>query len=186
MATAYSLCPLLFSLKSWLLAITDMEQLVRELLVHHPERWVRHHLASFPADYFRVFDSTEVSRHLEAMLTLTDDRPVHVWAESECGGVWRVDVVGYDAFQFLSTVCTLLAVSGLSILDGWVFTSQAPPPDPTASVPRRVSGPKRPGRPSAPGGPDRRPRIVDVFRVRPLRGRPSSRTGRSSRTSCAI
>ena len=141
MATAYSLCPLSFCLKSWLLAITDMEQLVRELLVHHPERWVRHHLASFPADYFRVFDSTEVSRHLEAMLTLTDDRPVHVWAESECGGVWRVDVVGYDAFQFLSTVCTLLAVSGLSILDGWVFTSQAPPPDPTSSVPRRVSGP---------------------------------------------
>ena len=98
--------------------MADMEQLERELLVRHPERWVRHHLASFPADYFRVFDSTEVSRHLEAMLTLTDDRPVHVRAESECGGVWRVDVVGYDAFQFLSTVCTLLAVSGLSI-SGW-------------------------------------------------------------------
>ena len=149
--------------------MADMEQLERELLARHPERWVRHHLASFPADYFRVFDSTEVSRHLEAMLTLTDDRPVHVRAESECGGVWRVDVVGYDAFQFLSTVCTLLAVSGLSILDGRVFTSQPPPSEPTAPVSRRVPGPKRPARPSDPSGPDRRPRIVDVFRVRPLR-----------------
>ncbi len=112
--------------------MADMEQLERELLARHPERWVRHHLASFPADYFRVFDSAEVSRHLEAMRTLTDDRPVHVRAESECGGVWRVDVVGYDAFQFLSTVCTLLAVSGLSILDGRVFTSQPPPSAPTS------------------------------------------------------
>ena len=61
--------------------MADMEQLARELLVHHPERWVRHHLASFPVDYFRVFDCTEVSRHLEAMLNLSDDRPVHVRAE---------------------------------------------------------------------------------------------------------
>jgi [glutamine synthetase] adenylyltransferase / [glutamine synthetase]-adenylyl-L-tyrosine phosphorylase len=149
--------------------MADMEQLARDLLVHHPERWVRHHMASFPADYFRVFDSSEVSRHLEAMLTLTDDRPVHVRAESESGGVWRVDVVGYDAFQFLSTVCTMLAVSGLSILDGRVFTSQPPPPDPLASFSRRIASLKRPARPSAPSGPDRRPRIVDVFRVRPVR-----------------
>ncbi|MGZ3382853.1 MAG: hypothetical protein ACXVBB_21690, partial [Isosphaeraceae bacterium] len=149
--------------------MADMVQLERELLARHPERWVHHHLASFPADYFRVFDSTAVSRHLEAMLTVTDDRPVHVRAESECDGVWRVDVVGYDAFQFLSTVCTLLAVSGLTILDGRVFTSQPPPSEPTAPVSRRVPGPKRPARPSDPSEPDRRPRIVDVFRVRPLR-----------------
>ncbi len=148
--------------------MADMEQLARELLVHHPERWVRHHLASFPVDYFRVFDCTEVSRHLEAMLNLSDDRPVHVRAEPQRGGLWRIDVVGYDAFQFLSTVCTLLAVSGLSIIDGRVFTSQ-PPADSTAPVHRRAAGLKRAGRLSAPSSPDRRPRIVDVFRVRPVR-----------------
>ena len=42
-------------------------------------------------------------------------------------------------------------------------------PIPLLSVPRRVPGPKRPARLAAPSGPDRRPRIVDVFRVRPLR-----------------
>jgi glutamate-ammonia-ligase adenylyltransferase len=147
----------------------DMEQLARELIGRHPERWVRHHLASFPAEYFRVFDGSQVSRHLEAVLTLTDDRPVHVRAESEGEGVWRVEVVGYDAFQFLSTVCTLFAVRGLSIYEGRVFTSQPPPPDSTSSVPRRIAGPKRPSRPVATSVPDRRPRIVDVFRVRPVR-----------------
>ena len=166
--------------------MADMEQLERELSVRHPERWVRHHLASFPADYFRVFDSTEVSRHLEAMLTLTDDRPVHVRAESESGGVWRVDVVGYDAFQFLSTVCTLLAVSGLSILMGGFSHPSLRRRIPLLQFPGGFAGPKRPARPSASSGPDRRPRIVDVFRVRPLAHRPSSRTGRSFRKSCAI
>jgi hypothetical protein len=113
-----------------------------------------------------------VSRHLEAMRTLTDDRPVHVRAESECGGVWRVDVVGYDAFQFLSTVCTLLAVSGLSILDGRVFTSQPPPSEPTAPV-------SRVDRTAGPGS------SMSFGSARSAR-RPSGRTGRSSRTSCAI
>ncbi len=164
--------PFLLCLKSQLLTMAELEQLERELLVRHPERWVRHHLASFPADYFRAFDIGDVSRHLEAMLTLTDDRPVHVRAEAENGGVWKVDVVGYDAFQFLSTVCTLLAVSGLSILDGRVFTSQPPPSEPAAAVSKRSPGPKRASRPSASGKPDRRPRIVDVFRVRPLRPQP--------------
>ena len=167
--------------------MADMEQLERELLARHPERWVRHHLASFPADYFRVFDSAEVSRHLEAMLTLTDDRPVHVRAESECGGVWRVDVVGYDAFQFLSTVCTLLAVSGLTILDGRVFTSQPPPPEPTV-----FGFPGGFRAPSVPRG--RRPRVdrtvgpgssMSFGSARSAR-RPSGRTGRSSRMSSAI
>ena len=41
-------------------------------------------------------------------------------------GEWWVDVVGYDAFQFLSTLSTLLAVRGLSIVEGRVFTSQPP------------------------------------------------------------
>ena len=151
--------------------MAELQQLERELLTRHPERWVRHHLASFPPDYFRVFDSAEVSRHLDAMLTLCDDRPVQVRAEHLGGGLWQVDVVGYDAFQFLSTVCTLLAVSGLSIVDGRVFTSQPPPANPALAVPRRASGPKRFTRAAA-GGPDRRPRIVDVFRVRPVRPQP--------------
>ncbi len=166
--------------------MAELEQLERELLTRHPERWVRHHLASFPPDYFRVFDSAEVSRHLDAMLTLCDDRPVQVRAEHLGGGVWQVDVVGYDAFQFLSTVCTLLAVSGLSIVDGRVFTSQPPPANPALAVPRRASGPKRF---TSGGGWWAGPPAQDRRCLSGPPGPPCSRsspTGTSSRTSCAI
>ena len=131
-----------FSLRDWLLAMPDMAQLERELMSRHPESWVRHHLASFPREYFQVFEGPELSRHLELLQGLSDDRPVAIHAESEAGGVWKVVVVGYDAFQFLSTLCTLLAVRGLSILEGRVFTSQPPPPEPTTPAPRRAAAAK--------------------------------------------
>jgi glutamate-ammonia-ligase adenylyltransferase len=145
------------------------EKLERELLSLHPAPWVRHMLASFPDAYFRSFDSSQVSRHLEALRSLSDDRPVAVFAQGESAGIWRVDVVGYDAFQFLSTLCSLLVVRGLSILEGRVFTSQ--PPETTAHPPRRGAGPRYVPRGGATAEPSRRPRIVDVFHVRSVRGR---------------
>lgn len=148
----------------------DMAQLERELMSRHPESWVRYHLASFPHEYFQVFERPELSRHLELLQGLSDDRPVAIDAESEPGGVWKVVVVGYDAFQFLSTLCTLLAVRGLSILEGRVFTSQPPPPEPTTPAQRRATPPRRVPRTAPTAGPDRRARIVDVFRVRPVHG----------------
>ena len=145
-----------------------MAQLERELMSRHPGPWVHHFLVSFPRDYFQAFDSRELSRHLDLLQGLCDDRPVAIRAESEAGGVWRVDVVGYDAFQFLSTLCTLFAVGGLAILEGRVFTSQPPPPDAAAPPPRRGVQPRRLQRTASAAGPDRRARIVDVFRVRPI------------------
>jgi [glutamine synthetase] adenylyltransferase / [glutamine synthetase]-adenylyl-L-tyrosine phosphorylase len=150
----------------------EKQKLERELLAHHPEPWVRHLLASFPEAYFRSFDSSQVSRHLEAMRSASDDRPVVVHVEAESAGVWRLDVVGYDAFQFLSTLCALLVVRELSILEGRVFTSQ--PPAAVAPAPRRGAGPRHPPRSGAPAEPGRRPRIVDVFHVRSVRGRNES------------
>jgi glutamate-ammonia-ligase adenylyltransferase len=147
----------------------EMAELESELMGRHPERWVHHFLASFPDTYFQSFDGAAVSRHLEAMRSLTDDRPVRVHVEPDSDGGWRVDVVGYDAFQFLSTLCTLLAVRGLSIREGRVFTSH-PPTQSTTGL-RRASGPRHPPRPSQATVPDRRPRIVDVFRVRPVQTR---------------
>jgi glutamate-ammonia-ligase adenylyltransferase len=147
----------------------EMAKLESELLDRHPERWVRHMLASFPDTYFQSFDSAAVSRHLDAIRFVTDEHPVHVQVEPESDGGWRVDVVGYDAFQFLSTLCTLLAVRGLSIREGWVFTSQ--PPSQDAPGPKRASGPRHTPRSSPRADPDRRPRIVDVFRVRSVQAR---------------
>ena len=88
---------------------------------------------------------------------------VEAWPEGP--GAWRVEAVGYDAFQFLSTVCTLLAIHGLEIVEGQAFTSD-PRAAPSHPSPRRWRRPGRPPAPSPVRDPDRRPRIVDRFLVR--------------------
>ena len=155
----------------------DKEKLERELTANHPEPWVRHLLASFPDAYFRGFDSSQVSRHLSAMRSVSDERPVVVHAEPESEGVWRLDVVGYDAFQFLSTLCALLVVRELSIAEGRVYTSR--PPDLTTPTPRRGPGPRHAQRNRTTEEPDRRPRIVDVFHVQMVRAATRLQTGTS-------
>jgi glutamate-ammonia-ligase adenylyltransferase len=144
----------------------DPARLASELTDRYPEPWVRHHLATFSADYFAAFSAEDVSRHLGRVLALSDEHPVavEVWP---CGpGAWRVEAVGFDAFQFLSTLCTLLAIHGLSIVEGRAFTSDPRRAPSSEAAPRRF---RRPGRPSATTlarEPDRRPKIVDRFRVR--------------------
>src|SRR3954468_188891 len=127
----------------WLVAMPDLAKLESELIVGYPAPWVRHHLATFPEGYFEAFDETAIGRHIGAMMELTDTRSVRVLAEAEGEDVWRIDVVGYDAFQFLSTLCTLLAVRGLAILEGQVFTSQCIGPAVVRSSARRGPQPRR-------------------------------------------
>jgi [glutamine synthetase] adenylyltransferase / [glutamine synthetase]-adenylyl-L-tyrosine phosphorylase len=149
----------------------DLARLQSALLDCFPESWVRHHLESFQTAYFEAFDAVEVARHLGMMPGLTDQKPVAVQARPAGPGAWWVDVVGYDCFQFLSTLCNLLAVRGFSIVEGRVFTSQPPPRAPERTTRRVSTWPARPPRPAA-GGPDRRPKIVDVFRVEHQPGAP--------------
>ncbi|MEA2630767.1 MAG: [glutamine synthetase] adenylyltransferase / [glutamine synthetase]-adenylyl-L-tyrosine, partial [Chloroflexota bacterium] len=158
----------------------DLTRLETTLRDRFPERWVRHHLDSFSAAYFEAFDAEDVARHLGLVRELDDEHlvfarawPVEAVAVADAGAGtgedrWWVEVVGYDAFQFLSTLCNLLAVHGLSIVEGRVFTSQPPPPV-TSPTARRFSS--RPGLPSRtprpkPQEPDRRRKIVDRFLVR--------------------
>ncbi|HEV3121096.1 MAG TPA: hypothetical protein VGY53_04305 [Isosphaeraceae bacterium] len=149
----------------------DLASLQSALIGRFPESWVRHHLESFQAAYFEAFDEADVARHLGMMPGLTDQKPVAVQARSAGPGAWRVDVVGYDCFQFLSTLCNLLAVRGFSIVEGRVFTSQPPPRSPDQPARKGGAWPGRPPRPTV-GEPDRRPKIVDVFRVELQPGAP--------------
>jgi glutamate-ammonia-ligase adenylyltransferase len=148
----------------------DLDRLASELTARHPEPWVRHHLSSFQQPYFESFDAEEISRHLALITGLNDAHPVAAQVRPAGDGDWWVEVVGYDAFQFLSTLCSLLAIRGLSIVEGQVFTSQPPPrePQPARSPLRRRPPGARPTRPTPTRGPDRRRRIVDRFRVRPM------------------
>ena len=70
--------------------------------------------------------------------------------------------VGYDAFEFLSTLCNLLAVHGLSIVEGRVFTSRPPPRDRVVSAGSKAPVPPGPGAgPSAVEGAGARPAAQD-------------------------
>jgi glutamate-ammonia-ligase adenylyltransferase len=151
----------------------DLVQLESELRTEFPASWVRQYLASFPRDYFAAFESSEIRHHVELMLQVNDDRPVAVRAWPEADGQWTVAIVGYDAFQLLSTACTLLAVGGWSILEGRVFTSfpAALEPEGSPAIGRRAVPFRRIIRSSDSPRFDRRPRIVDVFRVRPAHHR---------------
>ena len=152
------------------------------LLRDHPEGWVDHLLHSFPTEYAERFEAEAMGRHLGMIRALSPDHPVLVAAERLDDGAWRVEIVGFDAFQMLSTVCSLLAVHRLAILEAAIFTSDAPP-DPAVAPRVRPTALGRPGagrwpshrpiRPSASADsdtPDRRRKIVDVFKVRPVGG----------------
>jgi [glutamine synthetase] adenylyltransferase / [glutamine synthetase]-adenylyl-L-tyrosine phosphorylase len=154
----------------------DLTRLEAELGERYPASWVRYHLDSFNPAYFEAFDTEEVSRHMTLLRALDDEHLVfaRAWpADPEPGpgdDRWWVEVVGYDAFQFLATLCNLLAVRGLSIAEGSVFTSR-----PTSGTPPMGRRPTfRPGPGGRAGrtsdrGPDRRPKIVDRFLVRRAR-----------------
>ena len=167
----------------------DLVRLESELVSRYPPAWVRRHLTSFREAYFAAFDAEAVARHLGRIIALTDEQPVAVAALPEGPCTWCVEVVGYDAFQLLSTLCTLLAIHGLSIIEGQAFTSD-PRHANAISIPKRW---KRAGRPLAASStrdPDRRPRIVDRFGFAGL-ARPSARpTGMrfrpSSRRWCGL
>ena len=149
----------------------------RSLLDRHPEPWVDHLLDAFPPEYLLGFDADRLAGHLDLIRQLAADHPARVRAEPGPDATWRVEVVGYDAFQLLSTVCSLLALHGLSIVEAHIFTSEPPAEEPAHARPRPAfagrAGPGRGGPPAlpwpiskGPTGPDRRRKIVDVFLVR--------------------
>ncbi|CAN5914465.1 hypothetical protein BH23PLA1_BH23PLA1_04960 [soil metagenome] len=153
----------------------ELAKIRKELLDQFPETWVDQHLKSFQGRYFQTFDPEDLACQLRMITELADDRRVIVKARPIGSGPpeWRVAIAGYDAFQFLSTVCRLLAIHGLWIVAGRIFTSEPPPePSSTASKAVRRMGPRSVTRPTMRRkplrGPDRRRKIIDVFRVRSM------------------
>ena len=128
----------------------DLTRIESDLTGRYPEPWVLHHLASFRAPYFAAFDGEDIARHLGRSLALTDEQPVAVETWPEGPGAWRVEAVGFDAFQLLSTLCTLLAIHGLSIVEGQAFTSD-PRLAPAPPAPRRRGRLDRPPARGPPG-----------------------------------
>ncbi len=143
----------------------DLARLETELVSRYPEAWVRPHLASFPAPYFETFDADDISQQLGRIMALSDERPIVVEVWPERPGAWRVEVVGYDAFQLLATLGSLLAIHGFSIVEASDSLHASTAREPARPIAKRGVVTRRPALPTPSRGPDRRPKLVDRFRV---------------------
>jgi glutamate-ammonia-ligase adenylyltransferase len=109
--------------------------------------------------YREVFSQEEIDRHRVLIRRLSEKRPVIVETSDLDSGAWRLTIVGYDYLGELSVISGLLLAHGFDIVDGQIFTDQT----------SRGS--------DAPSG--GRPKIVDVFTVKPVSGNVSDETWRA-------
>lgn len=122
-------------------------------------------VARMDLDYFTAFPSNVLATHVKQAASLTPDRPCEVSIVDAPGGRCTVTVVAYDYFSEFATICGLLSAFGLNIEEGQIYTfAEAATPGSTRSG--WADGPRtRPrGRPGL-----SRKKIVDVFRVQPVR-----------------
>ncbi len=116
------------------------------------------------AEYFRRFEPAAIARHIALAARLTPEHPCEIAIEEQPGEHFALTVVAYDYFSEFATICGLLSAFGLNIEEGQIYTF--------------VEGAAAPGRTGAPGSFRRlkirpglsRKKIVDVFRVQPVRG----------------
>ena len=117
-------------------------------------------------DYFKAFTPEILAAHIKQAATLTPEHLCELSVIDGPGDRCTITIVAYDYFSEFATICGLLSAFGLDIEEGQIYTF-ADSPALTAARPSWSGGPRvRPkGRPGL-----RRKKIVDVFRVRPVRG----------------
>lgn len=117
------------------------------------------------AEYFRRFEPATIARHIGMAAQLTPERPCQVAITEQRDQRFELTIVAYDYFSEFATICGLLSAFGLNIEEGQIYTfvegsSAAARTTPAAGYRQRPKG--RPGL--------GRKKIVDVFRVQPVRG----------------
>ncbi len=116
-------------------------------------------------DYFAAFPAKILAAHIKLVAALSPDHLCEVSIVDAPGERCTITIVAYDYFSEFATICGLLSAFGLNIEEGQIYTfaeGQAP----AAARSTWSDGPRiRPkGRPGL-----SRKKIVDVFRVQPVR-----------------
>ncbi len=127
--------------------------------VHGPPR-VQEHVLRMTPSYRQAFDADTLARHADMAARLGPDNLAEVEARPLTESLWEVTLVAYDYLGELSLITGLLFVYGMNIIEGQVFTYEESPA----------------------GG---RRKIVDVFIVRPVRGRADQETWQRYRDDLA-
>ena len=117
-------------------------------------------------DYFTAFPPKILAGHITLAAALTPDRPSELSIVDGPGDRCTITIVAYDYFSEFATICGLLSAFGLNIEEGQIYTFVESPSPPAART-SGIGGPR--ARPKSRPGLSRK-KIVDVFRVQPVRG----------------
>ncbi|MBA2487170.1 MAG: hypothetical protein H0V35_13960, partial [Nitrospira sp.] len=117
-------------------------------------------------DYFTAFPPQILACHIEQAAALTPDRLCDVSVVDAPDDRCTITLVAYDYFSEFATICGLLSAFGLNIEEGRIYTFVEGPAPPTVRT-GWTGGPRT--RPKGRSGLSRK-KIVDVFRVHPVRG----------------
>jgi glutamate-ammonia-ligase adenylyltransferase len=116
-------------------------------------------------DYFTAFSPKMLSAHIKQAATLTPEHPCELSIVDGPGDRCTITIVAYDYFSEFATICGLLSAFGLNIEEGQIYTFV----ETTAPTAARTSWTGSPrARPKGRPGLSRK-KIVDVFRVQPVR-----------------
>jgi [glutamine synthetase] adenylyltransferase / [glutamine synthetase]-adenylyl-L-tyrosine phosphorylase len=121
-------------------------------------------LGRMDPEYFRRFDSTKIARHIHLTARLTPNHPCELAVTESPNKHFELTIVAYDYFAAFATICGLLSAFGLNIEEGQIYTFSE-----VASAARLTSAGHFRTKPKIRPGLSRK-KIVDVFRVQPVRG----------------
>ncbi|MDR4481037.1 MAG: hypothetical protein R3B37_14980 [Nitrospira sp.] len=117
-------------------------------------------------EYFSAFPPKTLASHVTQVATLTPDHPCDVSIDEAADGRFIITIVAYDYFSEFATICGLLSAFELNIEEGQIYTFVEESMPPAARISWSDGARVRPkGRPGL-----SRKKIVDVFRVEPMRG----------------
>ena len=122
-------------------------------------------LSRMDPEYFRRFEPKTIAQHIHLAAQLTPEHPCEVAIAEHPNQRFDVTLVAYDYFSEFATICGLLSAFGLNIEEGQIYTF-VEGPAPAAARTTWTGGPR--ARPKGRPGLNRK-KIVDVFRVQPVR-----------------
>lgn len=117
-------------------------------------------------EYFRRVEPGTIAQHVRLAAALTPEHLCELSVAERERETFDLTVVAYDYFAEFATICGLLSAFGLNIEEGQIYTfaEATSAPSPKASY---GGGPRQ--RPKGRPGLSRK-KIVDLFRVQPVRG----------------
>ncbi len=140
--------------------LTQLESLCADV----PADILQDFVARMDQEYFRRVSPATIAQHVRLAAQLTPDHPCELAISEQRGDRFDLTIVAYDYFSEFAMICGLLSAFSLNIEEGQIYTfadAAAPATRVAYSTPRQR--PK--GRPGL-----SRKKIVDVFRVQPVRG----------------